>query len=72
MPTTNALNYDRLKLAILDCYEVSEETHRARFWSLQYKAGDRPWSLVMEFKEAATCCLNPPSTESVFSSTRSS
>lgn len=42
MPAVGALNYDRVKLATLDRYEGSEETHQARFQSLCHKAGDHP------------------------------
>lgn len=40
MPAADALNHNWVKLAILDRYEVSEETHRTRFRSLRSKARD--------------------------------
>lgn len=42
MPTSNALNYDQVKDAILDRYEILKKTYRARFQTLCYKARDQP------------------------------
>lgn len=53
MPAQDA----RVKVTILDCYEVTEETERQRFSSLHYKPGDHSNVLIAELKEYATCWL---------------
>lgn len=47
LPPLELANYDQVKEAILDRYEVTPETHRQRFRALRFKIGDRlliPWS----------------------------
>lgn len=59
MPTQEATNYPRVKTAILDRYEVTDETQRKCFRALRYKAGDRHKALVAELKEYATRWFKP-------------
>lgn len=54
LPAADVGNYERVKAAILDHYEVTPETQRQRFRALRFKLGDRPEVLIMELRECAT------------------
>lgn len=59
MPAQNATNCNRVKAAILDHYEVMEETQRQCFHALCYRLGDRPKAIVAVLKEFTTRWLKP-------------
>lgn len=59
MPTKEATDCQRVKAAILDRYEVMDETKRQHFRALRYKPGNRPKALVAELKEYAMRWLKP-------------
>lgn len=48
LPIQDLTNYDRVKAAILDRYEMTAETKGQRFRALRYKVGDRPKTLITE------------------------
>lgn len=53
MPTQEATDYPCVKAAILDRYEVTDESHRQRFRSLRYRSSDNPKALAAELMEYA-------------------
>lgn len=59
MPAQQETDYQRVKAAILDRYEVTEETQRQRFRTLRDKTGNHPNTLVAKLKEYATRWLKP-------------
>lgn len=46
LPPQDLNNYDQDKVVILDCYELTPEMQRQRFWVLRYKVGDRQKTLI--------------------------
>lgn len=52
-------DYDKVKAAILDHYEVMPETQWQWFRALCFKIGDRPKALIPDLRECATRWLNP-------------
>lgn len=45
-PAQEVSDYQRVEAAILDRYEVTEQTQRQRFRGLRYRPGDRPKALI--------------------------
>lgn len=54
-----AADYDALKAAILDRYEITEETWRQKFRSRKWKPGERPRLLASELESLAARWLDP-------------
>lgn len=52
-------DYEKVKAAILDQYEITLETQRQWFWPLCFKIGDRLKSLITDLREYATRWLKP-------------
>ncbi|XP_051777338.1 neurotrophin receptor-interacting factor homolog [Erpetoichthys calabaricus] len=59
MPVEESLIYDSLKAAILEKYEISIETYRVRFRSLEWEEGQSPKELLTLLKELCTKWLQP-------------
>lgn len=49
MDIKDSENYDKVKTAILEKYEITPETYRRRFWSLKIEPGSR--ELYVRLKE---------------------
>lgn len=59
MPASESGNYESLKAAHLDHYEVTPETQRQWFQALRFKLGNRPKAFITELRECATRWLMP-------------
>lgn len=56
LPIQDLGDYDHIKAAILDCYEITPKTQWQRF---HYKVGDRPKTLITELRQCAMRWLLP-------------
>ncbi|XP_039608974.1 uncharacterized protein LOC120528972 [Polypterus senegalus] len=59
MPAEESLRYDSLKGAILEKFEISTETYRIRFRSVEWEHGQSPKELLALLKELCTKWLQP-------------
>lgn len=59
LPLQDLNNYDRVKAAILDRYEIMPETQQQHFCALSFKIGDKLKTLVTELREHTTRWLKP-------------
>ena len=53
MSDKDAQDYDRVKAAIFQCYDINEETYRRRFWTLKPKENETPVELVIHVRDLA-------------------
>lgn len=58
-PARDALNYYKVKEAILDQVGITPETYRQRFRQERYRPGDRPRAVAHRLKESGVRWLEP-------------
>lgn len=59
LPIQDVSDYEKVKAALLDRYEITPETQRQRFRALCFKIGDRPKALIAELRKYTTRWLKP-------------